>query len=91
MSKWRLDFTLEAKSDLEKLDKNLKRRVNEKLDWLLENFENIIPSPLGGEWRGFFKLRIGDWRVIYKVNWDKNQIVIYVINRRDKIYKRRRF
>jgi len=91
MPKWSLDFTLEAKADLEKLDKNLRRRVSEKLDWLLENFDNIIPSPLGGKWRGFFKLRVGDWRVIYKVKWDKNRIIVYVIDRRDKIYKRRKF
>ena len=60
MSKWSLDFTPEAESDLEKLDKNLKRRVSEKLDWLLENFDDITPSPLGAEWRGFFKFRIGE-------------------------------
>jgi mRNA interferase RelE/StbE len=89
MPKWILDFTPEAERDFQKLDKNLKRRINEKLDWLLENFDNIIPSPLSGEWRGFFKLRIGDLRVIYKIKWDKNQIIIYVIDRRDKIYKRK--
>ena len=89
MPKWTLDFTLKAKADLEKLDKNLRKRIIKKIDWLLENFDKITPSALGSEWRGFFKLRVGDWRVIYKVNWDKNQIIIYLIDRRDKIYKKR--
>jgi mRNA interferase RelE/StbE len=89
MSKWCLDFTPEAEDDLERLDKNLQKRISEKLEWLRNNFDKIIPSALGSEWRGFFKLRVGDWRVIYKVKWDKNQIIIYVIDRRDKIYKRR--
>jgi len=72
MSKWSLSFTLEAKNDLERLDKNLRRRVIEKLGWLKDNFDKIIPSALGGEWRGFFKLRVGDWRIIYKIEWNKS-------------------
>jgi len=91
MSKWSLSFTLEAKNDLERLDKNLQKRVIEKLDWFQNNFDKIIPSALGGEWRGFFKLRVGDWRAIYKVEWEKNRIIIYIIDRRDKIYKRKKF
>jgi mRNA interferase RelE/StbE len=89
MPKWILDFTPEAERDFKKLDKSLKKRISEKLDWLLKNFDNIIPLPLSGEWRGFFKLRAGDWRVIYKVEWEKNRIIVHVIDRRDKIYKRK--
>jgi mRNA interferase RelE/StbE len=89
MPKWILDFTPEAERDFQKLDKNLKRRIDEKLDWLLKNFDNIIPLSLTGKWQGFFKLRVGDWRVIYKVEWEKNRIIVYVIDRRDKIYKRK--
>lgn len=90
MSKWSLNFTSKAKDDLEKLDKNLQKRTIEKLDWLQNNFDKITPSALGSEWRGFFKLRVGNWRIIYKVEWDKNQIIVYVIDRRDKIYKSRK-
>jgi mRNA interferase RelE/StbE len=89
MPKWILDFTPEAERDFKKLDKSLKKRISEKLDWLLKNFDNIIPLPLTGKWQGFFKLRIGDWRVIYKVEWEKNRIIVYLIDRRDKIYKRK--
>jgi mRNA interferase RelE/StbE len=89
MPKWILDFTPEAERDFKKLDKSLKRRISEKLDWLLKNFDSIIPLPLTGKWQGFFKLRAGDWRVIYKVEWEKNRIIVYLIDRRDKIYKRK--
>jgi mRNA interferase RelE/StbE len=89
MPKWILDFTPEAERDFKKLDKSLKKRISEKLDWLLKNFDNIIPLPLSGEWRGFFKLRADDWRVIYKVEWEKNRIIVHLIDRRDKIYKRK--
>ena len=88
MSKWTLSFTPSAKSDLEKLDRSLQKRIVEKLDWLQNNFDKIIPLALTGEWRGFFKLRIGDWRVVYKIEWDQNSIIVYIIDQRDKIYKK---
>lgn len=90
MLKWSLDFTPEAKNDLNKLDKKFRERIINKLDWLQANFNNVVPSALGGDWQRYFKLRVGDWRVIYKVNWNRNLIIVYVIDRRDKIYKRRK-
>lgn len=55
-----------------------------------ENFENIFPEVLTGEFREFYKLRIGDWRVMYKVNWLDRIIIVSYINRRDKVYKKRK-
>lgn len=89
MPKWNLVFTLEARDDFEKLGRGLQRRISDKLNWLQNSFDEIIPSALTGEWRGFFKLRVGDWRIIYKVEWGKNLIIVYIINRRDKVYKKR--
>lgn len=87
MPKWHLEFTPEASEDIKKLDKNLRKRIIKKLDWFLKNFDNLIPLSLGGEWQGFFKLRIGNWRIIYKIEWEKNKIIIFVIDKRDKVYK----
>lgn len=89
MSQWKVDFTCEAEDDLDKLDKQIRKRVIEKTLWLRDNFDQIIPLPLGGRWQGFFKLRVGDWRVIYEIEDLKKQITIHLIDRRDKIYKRR--
>lgn len=71
MLKWKLSFTPEAEDDLAKLDKEIRKRIIKKLDWLENNFEKITPLPLGGEWQGFFKLRVGGWRVIYEVNYEE--------------------
>lgn len=90
MSRWKVIFTREAEEDLDKLDKQIRRRVIQKILWLRNNFEQIIPLPLGGRWQGFFKLRIGDWRAIYEVEDSKRQITIHRIDKRDKIYKRQK-
>ena len=67
MPKWKLSFTSQAEADLKKLNKTIRKRIIEKLDWLQINFDKIKHLPLGFRWRGFFKLRIGRWRVIYKI------------------------
>lgn len=89
MKKWSIEFLPEAEKDLAKLDSEIQRRIIDKLNWLLENFENILPEVLTGEFRDFYKLRIGDWRTMYKINWLNKTIVICYIDRRDRAYKKR--
>ena len=87
MADWKFIITSEAEIDLDKLDEQIRQRILEKLKWFKENFDKIIPIQLGGEWKGFFKLRVGDWRIIYEIEILKKLITIHYIGRRDKIYK----
>lgn len=90
MKYWLLEFLPEAEKDLAKFDKGIRRRIVDKLDWLLKNFESILPEVLTGEFREFYKLRVGDWRVMYKVNWQDKIIIVSYIDRRDRSYKKRK-
>lgn len=89
MGRWQLEFSGNAERDLAVLDHSLRRKIIDKLEWLTINFDNITPLPLSESWRGFFKLRVGDWRVVYKVRHSKYLILVCYIDRRDKIYKRK--
>ena len=90
MREWRFEVTEETESDLGKLDSSIRTRVLEKIKWFRENFDQITPLPLGGKWRGFFKLRVGDYRVIYEAERPERVVTIHCIDRRDKIYQKRR-
>lgn len=87
MSEWSIDFTTDAEDDLGKLDHQNRKRIITKLEWLARNFDSITPLPLTGPWQGFFKLRVGDLRIIYKAAYTKLLLTVYVIDRRDKVYK----
>ena len=63
MSHWALEFLPQAEDDFAKLDRALRRRVISKLDWLVLNFDSVVPIPLTGEYRDFFKLRVGSIRI----------------------------
>lgn len=90
MPRWSFILTREAEEDLEKLDSPIRKRIIERIKWLRDNFDSITLLPLSGEWRGFFKLRAGDWRIIYDVEKSIDLITIHSIDKRDKIYKRRK-
>ncbi|MBI5048366.1 MAG: type II toxin-antitoxin system RelE/ParE family toxin [Deltaproteobacteria bacterium] len=81
----KVEWTKDALDDLQRLDKPVGRRILNKITWLSQHFNNITPEPLSGELSGAFKLRVGDWRVIYTV--EKEVIVIQAIGHRREIYK----
>lgn len=76
----------EALADLEKLSQAVCQRIVSKIDWLAENFEQIKPQPLSNNLSGFFKLRVGDYRVIYEFNSIEQTITIDRVGHRSQIY-----
>ena len=65
---YKLDFSLQGKAAFKSLDKETAQRVLDKLKWLTRNIGSIAPLPLKGNLAGLYKLKVGDWRVIYEVN-----------------------
>ena len=78
----KVEWTEKAVKDLEKLDKFIARRFIRKISWFAANFDRVTLEPLSGDLKGMFKLRIGDWRVIYTVK-DDIAVIQFVGHRRD--------
>jgi mRNA interferase RelE/StbE len=81
-----IEFTSEAIADIGRLDRTYQIRIARKIKWLGENFEQITSLPLTGNLSGFFKLRIGDYRVIYSINQAQQTTIIHQIGHRREIY-----
>jgi len=88
MKKWEVKLTKTAKYDFDNLERSIKKSVKNKLKWLQENFERISHLPLRGELKGLFKLRVGDYRIIYEIDWENGVIYILAIDHRKNIYKK---
>lgn len=76
----------QAIKQLEKITSTIQSRIIKKLLWLADNFDNIIPESLTANLSDFYKLRIGDYRVIYTFNADNQIITIHEIGHRRDIY-----
>lgn len=84
---YELEFTPEAVADLEKLTQVVSNRIVNKINWLSENFDMITPEPLTADLVGFYKLRVGDYRVIYSFSNQPKIITIDKIGHRREIYR----
>jgi len=80
-------FTSQAEENLAKLDKQIAQRILKKIRWLVENVGTITPEPLTGQFQGVYKLRVGDYRVLYTLEDEQNLIVIRLIKHRREVYK----
>jgi len=78
-----------ATHELSRLDKSVSRRIVERINWLAANLDAIRPEALTGDLAGLYKLRVGDYRVIYEVLRQEQTIVIHAIGHRREIYRRR--
>jgi mRNA interferase RelE/StbE len=78
-----------AARDLARLDAVPARRIVTRIRWLAENVENIRPETLKGDLAGLFKLREGDYRIVYQILHDQKFIVIHFIGQRREVYRKR--
>lgn len=74
---------LKATRALEKLDESVRSRIKEKLKELREH-----PERVGKRLRysNFWSLRIDDYRAVYEINRDKNQVIVLFVGHRKKVY-----
>jgi mRNA interferase RelE/StbE len=79
----------EASRELAHLDKPVGRRIAERINWLAANLDSIRPEALTGDLIGLYKLRVGDYRVIYEVIRNEKTIVIHAVGHRREIYRKR--
>ena len=64
-----------ALKDLLKIDKAIAKRITDKLAWLSNNIETVNITPLKSNLSGFYKLKVGDYRVIYDIDHIKSIIL----------------
>lgn len=90
-----IKFRKNAIKFLEKANAEDTEKIQEKLNQLLIFIEEqgIIPfteldiKKMKGDWEGFYRLRIGKIRIIFKVAMDVREIEIYAIGMRGDVYK----
>jgi len=77
-----------AARDLARLDPAVARRIVNRIRWFAENLDDIKPEALTGDLAGLYKLRVGDYRVVYELVLSEQIIVIHLIGHRREIYRK---
>jgi len=88
MVAWTLSIKPRAERDISSLDRRIARQVLEKLSWLERNFDSIVPRGLSANLVDSYKLRVGDYRVVYELSKSRRIIHVYRVEHRSKVYKK---
>ncbi len=74
----------DAAEDIRSFDTETQKRIIKKIRSLAENpfhyAERLVGYP-------FYKLHVGDYRVILDIRQDVNKIIVILIGHRSKVYK----
>lgn len=84
--KYDLEYSSRARAGLARLDSKPRRIVSEKIEWLAENAAEYKHEPMTGQYRGMFRLRVGDYRAIYYLDRANRRIVVDRVRHRSRAY-----
>lgn len=81
----RILFEAEANDDVRALPLTMRARLDTVIT-RLESWPNVSGAkPLRGDWKGHYRIRMGDWRVIFKVV--RPDLIIVRIAHRSNVYE----
>lgn len=88
MKPYQVILTPEAQADLRGITSAARTRLLDKLEWMGENAELIRHQALqGDEWKGCFKYRVGDYRIIYRMEHPTTKLFVLKVGHRREVYK----
>jgi mRNA interferase RelE/StbE len=80
----------DALEDLRRLDKSRAREIVGKVDDHLSEDPLALGKPLKGIFRGLFRYRCGDYRVIYSIDRQEELLVVLTVGHRKDVYRKAR-
>jgi mRNA interferase RelE/StbE len=86
---WKVEFDPAALKELKKLDKPVEKRI---LKFLRERIEKLgdprqVGARLQGTLSGFWKYRVGDYRLICALENDRLVVLVLRVGHRREVYK----
>jgi len=87
-----MDYTIlyhaEVRKDISSLPNNIKSRIKKAIEQRLAKDPLKYGEPLRRSLQGYRKLRVGDYRIIYRIH--SKEIIILKIGHRKEVYKKER-
>ena len=81
-----LDYVLE--NDIPKLPKTIRIRITKAIETRLTTDPISLGKPLRYSFKGHRRIRVGDYRLVYRIQVQKKKVVIVYIRHRKEIYKK---
>lgn len=76
-----------AEHELQKLDPPVRRRILDRLSWLAKHAPEIEHEALKADLAAFYKFRVGDYRVFYRLDPQGELIIVEAVKHRSEAYR----
>jgi mRNA interferase RelE/StbE len=83
--RYKIEYGEDARKNIKKFPKNIQERIIRAIEQRL-TLSPETGKPLVKEWKDHRRLRVGDYRVIYRVFEERVLILIVEIDHRKEIY-----
>ncbi len=86
---WRIEFHPDAAKELRKLDRAVAARIVKTLETRIAALDDprTLGAPLKGEHEGYWRWRIGDYRVVGGIEDERITILVVRIAHRREVYR----
>lgn len=81
-----IEFSSDAKKFLKKADKQFMLRLIARIERLSEDPFPSDVKRIVNQNEKLFRIRVGDYRIVYEVIYEQNLIFIFDIDKRSKVY-----
>ncbi|MFA5873471.1 MAG: type II toxin-antitoxin system RelE/ParE family toxin [Anaerolineales bacterium] len=84
---YKITYTTQAAKSLLKMPRNTANLIREKLGQIANDPFASIPNSKKLQGRPGYRLRVGEWRVIYEINKNEVMIIVMKIAPRGEVYR----
>lgn len=82
--KYGLIYHPEVKDDIRNIPANMKTRIRKAIETRLQTDPVLYGQPLRQSLKGYRRIRVGDWRIIYRI--EASTVIILKIGNRKDVY-----
>ncbi len=83
---YNVEYAEGIEKDLSKLDKSLRKRIIDKIENYLARDPQKLGKPLTGAFKGFWRYRFDDYRIIYRIKHKEILIAVLRVGHRKNVY-----
>ena len=87
MESYKILWKQSAERDLRNIDKQYIPRIIGAVESLADNPLTLQSCKLRGA-KNFYRIRVGDFRIIFQIEINRKRVIVYYIRHRKKIYRK---